>query len=198
MKKRFVMNILICLSFVLTVLTACGQEDKQGQEDQQRQQGVSKQSTRVIPMQPNGPPVRGNLAPDFTLQDLEGRTWSLAELKGKVVFINFWATWCAPCISELPSMKNLYNTLPKDQFTMLAILHNDEPNNAKGFVEKLDIPLPILLDTDNRVGMQYGLTGVPETFILDKKGIIREMHRGPAEWDSAEVIQLIKEYIEQE
>lgn len=196
MKKRFIIA-LVCLSFVIT---ACGQEDEQqqGQKDQQNQQGVSKQSTRVIPMQPNGPPVRGNLAPDFTLQDLEGRIWSLSELRGKVVFVNFWATWCAPCISELPSMKNLYNTLPKDQFTMLAILHNDEVSNAQGFVERLDITLPILVDADNRVGMEYGLTGVPETFILDKRGVIREMHRGPAEWDSAEVIQMIKEYIEQE
>ena len=198
MKKTFFIDIIVYLTLAF-LITACGQEDKQqqGQKDQQRQQG-GKQSTRVIPMQPNGPPVRGNLAPDFTLQDLEGRTWSLSELKGKVVFINFWATWCAPCISELPSMKNLYNTLPKDQFAMLAILYNDEVSNAKGFVEKLDITVPILLDADNRVGMQYGLTGVPETFILDKKGIIRELHRGPAEWDSTEVIQLIKEYIEQE
>ena len=152
---------------------------------------------RVITMQPDGPPVAGNPAPDFTLTDIEGRTWTLSQLKGQVVFLNFWATWCPPCVSEMPSMQNLYNTLPQDQFKMLAVLYNDEASNARSFAKKLDITLPILIDEGNRVGMSYGLTGVPETFLLDKDGIIREKFQGPAEWDSADSIHLIRRYIEQ-
>lgn len=194
MSKFFSIIIIPCLFFVIT---ACSQEDQQNQQAQ-KSQGHQGPTTRVIPMQPDGPPVRGNLAPDFTLTDLEGRTWTLSALKGQVVFINFWATWCPPCVSEMPSMQNLYDTLPKDQFRMLAVLYSDEVDNAKDFSEKLDITLPILVDEGNRVGMQYGLTGVPETFILDKQGIIRETHKGPAEWDSAEVIHMLREYMDQD
>ncbi|MCI5139804.1 MAG: TlpA family protein disulfide reductase [Candidatus Electrothrix sp. AR1] len=188
MNKVFSLVLLLCFSLILS---ACGQE-----EEQQRK--MSEEPTpRVITMQPYGPPVAGNPAPDFTLVDIEGRTWTLSELKGQVVFLNFWATWCPPCISEMPAMQNLYNTLPQDQFKMLAVLYSDEAGNAKEFAKKLDITLPILVDEGNQVGMNYGLTGVPETFILDKEGIIREKVKGPAEWDSAESIHMLRGYIDQ-
>ena len=188
MKRMLSLAILLSLSLIIS---ACSREDEQ------RPEKPGETVTRVIPMQPDGPPVVGNLAPDFTLTDIEGRTWTLSQLKGQVVFLNFWATWCPPCVSEMPSMQNLYKTLPQDQFTMLAVLYNDEAGNAKRFAEKLDITLPILIDESSRTGMNYGLTGVPETFILDKEGIIREKVTGPAEWDSAEVIHLLREYINQ-
>ncbi len=188
MNNFFSLVLLLCFSLILS---ACGQEEEQ-------QQKMSEEPPpRVITMQPYGLPVKGNPAPDFTLVDIEGRTWTLSELKGQVVFLNFWATWCPPCISEMPSMQNLYNTLPQDQFKMLAVLYSDEAGNAKDFAEKLDITLPILVDEGNRVGMEYGLTGVPETFILDKQGIIRETMKGPAEWDSAESIHMLRGYIDQ-
>jgi len=188
MNRNFFLLILLCFSLILA---SCGQE-----EEQQRKMS-EEPPPRVITMQPDGLPVVGNPAPDFTLMDLEGRTWTLSELKGQVVFLNFWATWCPPCISEMPSMQNLYNTLPQDQFKMLTILYSDEASNAKDFAEKLEITLPILVDGDKKVGMEYGLTGVPETFILDKQGIIRETVKGPAEWDSAEVIHMLRGYIDQ-
>lgn len=191
MNKILLIVISLCFSLMLS---SCHQEEKE-------QQSLKKMSEepppRVITMQPDGSPVQGNPAPDFTLVDIEGRTWTLAELKGQVVFLNFWATWCPPCVSEMPAMQNLYNTLPQDQFKMLAILYGDEARNATAFAEKLDITLPILLDEGNQVGMHYGLTGVPETFILDKKGIIREKFQGPAEWDSADAIHMIRQYIEE-
>jgi peroxiredoxin len=188
MNKILFIVILLCFSLMLS---SCRQE-----EEQQRKMS-GEPPPRVITMQPDGPPVQGNPAPDFTLVDIEGKTWTLADLKGQVVFLNFWATWCPPCVSEMPAMQNLYNTLPQDQFKMLAILYGDEARNATAFAEKLDITLPILLDEGNQVGMNYGLTGVPETFILDKKGIIREKFQGPAEWDSADAIHMIRRYIEE-
>ena len=137
----------------------------------------------------------GNPAPNFDTVDLKGNVWSLSKLKGKVVFINFWATWCAPCREEMPSMQRLYAKLPKNKFEMIALFNNDKPAAVKNCVTKLNITMPILSDEYNFAGTKYGLTGLPETFIVDKQGIIREKFIGPAEWDSPEVVDILMKYI---
>ena len=146
-----------------------------------------------------GPKVAtvGKPAPDFTLVDLEGKTWTLSELKGQVVFVNFWATWCPPCREEMPSMQRLYTMLPKDKFKMLAILSQDDPALAKHFAAKLGIAMPILDDQANNIGPKYGLTGVPETYIVDKNGVLREKFIGPARWDSPQFVRMLTTYINQ-
>ena len=148
-----------------------------------------------------GPPrdvaTVGKPAPDFTLMDREGKTWTLSELKGQVVFVNFWATWCPPCVKEMPSMQRLYDTLPADKFKMLAVLNSDKPINADFFAAKHKITFPILNDQDNKIGPKYGLTGVPETYIVDKQGVVREKFIGPAEWDSPGVVQMLMGYMNQ-
>jgi len=168
MKKLSLLILLCCLPFFFS---ACGQ----------------------------GPKVAtvGERAPDFTLVDLKGKTWTLSELKGQVVFVNFWATWCPPCIEEMPSMQKLYTMLPQDKFKMLAILNNDNPAIASSFATKFGITIPILNDRDNKVGPEYGLTGVPETFIVDKQGVVREKFIGPARWDSPMSVQMLMKYINQ-
>ena len=137
----------------------------------------------------------GKPAPDFDTIDMKGNIWSLSKLKGQVVFVNFWATWCAPCREEMPSMQRLYAKLPKDKFKMIALFNNDKPTVVEGFVAKLGITMPILNDESNIIGTKYGLTGLPETFIIDKQGVIREKHIGPAEWDSPEVVNMLMKYI---
>lgn len=146
-----------------------------------------------------GPKVAtvGETAPDFTLVDRKGKTWTLSELKGQVVFVNFWATWCPPCREEMPSMQRLYTMLPKDKFKMLAILNSDDPAMADTFLRKFNITIPVLNDQKNKVGPKYGLTGLPETFIIDKTGVLREKFIGPAPWDSLEIIQMLMKYINQ-
>ncbi|MBU0945275.1 MAG: TlpA family protein disulfide reductase [Proteobacteria bacterium] len=139
----------------------------------------------------------GKPAPDFTLVDRKGKTWTLSELKGQVVFVNFWATWCPPCREEMPSMQRLHTMLPQDKFKMLAILNSDDPALADSFAAKLGITMPILDDQANTVGPKYGLTGVPETFIVDKQGVLREKFIGPARWDSPGYIQMLTKYINQ-
>lgn len=134
-------------------------------------------------------------APDFTLADMQGKKWILSQLKGQVVFVNFWATWCPPCREEMPSMQRLFAKLPQNKFKMLAVLNRDEPKLAVDFAGKLGLTMPILNDQDNAVGQLYGLTGVPETFIVDKKGVIREKFIGPAQWDSPAVVAMIMNYI---
>jgi peroxiredoxin len=168
MKK---LSFLILLFFLPLFIAACGQ----------------------------GPKVAevGKPAPDFTLVDRKGKTWTLSELKGQVVFVNFWATWCPPCREEMPSMQRLYSSLPKDKFKMLAILNKDEPALADNFAAKLGITMPILDDQANNVGTKYGLTGLPETFIVDKQGVLRKKFIGPAQWDSPAVKRMLMYYINQ-
>ena len=137
----------------------------------------------------------GKPAPDFDTIDLNGDIWSLSKLKGQVVFINFWATWCAPCREEMPSMQRLYAKLPKDKFKMIALYNRDKPAIVKDFVAKLGINMPILDDQENIIGKRYGLTGLPETFIVDKQGVIREKFIGPAEWDTPRFVAMLTKYI---
>jgi cytochrome c biogenesis protein CcmG, thiol:disulfide interchange protein DsbE len=146
-----------------------------------------------------GPTVAevGKPAPDFALIDRTGQVWTLSELRGQVVFVNFWATWCPPCREEMPSMQKLQALLPADRFKMLAILHKDDPKLADIFAKRLGLTMPILHDQDTRVGIQYGLTGVPETFIVDKQGVIRQKFIGPAQWDSPQFVQMMMNYINQ-
>jgi peroxiredoxin len=168
MKKLSFLILLCCLSLFLT---ACGQGPKKVEI--------------------------GEPAPDFTLVDLQGKTWTLSELKGQVVFVNFWATWCPPCREEMPSMQELHTMLPKDKFKMLAILNGDDPALADIFAKKLDLTMPILNDQDNTVGAVYGLTGLPETFIIDNQGILREKFIGPAQWNAPVHVQMLMKYIDQ-
>jgi peroxiredoxin len=137
----------------------------------------------------------GNPAPDFDTLDLKGEVWSLSKLRGKVVFLNFWATWCPPCREEMPAMQRLYTKLPKDKFEMIALYNRDEKTAVRNFVSKLGLTFPILSDEYNFAGTKYGLTGLPETFIIDKQGVIREKIIGPVEWDSQEIVDMLTKYI---
>ena len=137
----------------------------------------------------------GKQAPDFDTVDLKGDVWSLSKLKGQVVFLNFWATWCPPCREEMPSMERLYAKLPKEKFVMIALFNKDDPAAVKNFVTKLGITFPILSDEYNFAGTKYGLNGLPETFIIDKQGVIQEKYIGQVEWDSPEIVEMLTKYI---
>lgn len=143
------------------------------------------------------PAVRaiGKLAPDFILQDTHGKTWHLSELRGKVVFVNFWATWCPPCRAEMPSMQELKQALPADSFQMLAILSNDQAEVAEKLTASIGFSAPILLDPNNQAATSYGITGVPETYIIDKDGILREMVIGGMHWSTPEARQMLAKYL---
>ena len=94
-------------------------------------------------------------------------------------------------------MQELYDKLPKDKFKMLAILNNDDPALADSFAAKLGLTIPILDDQANTVGAQYGLTGVPETFIINKKGMVVRKYLGPAQWTATRYIEMLKQFIDQ-
>ena len=139
--------------------------------------------------------VVGKPVQDFTLNDSEGNMWKLSDLKGKVVFINFWATWCVTCKAEQADKTKLYNTMKGEPFQMLGVLFRDDPNNLPGYFKKIDVSAPTLIDPENDLAKLYGITGVPETFILDKEGILRERIVGPRVWGDNETVALIKKWL---
>ncbi|MFV1950819.1 MAG: TlpA disulfide reductase family protein, partial [Nitrospinota bacterium] len=129
-------------------------------------------------------PAMSHIAPDFTLPDISGvNNVTLSELRGKVVFLNFWATWCATCREEMPSMEKLYQRFKDDDFEMLTINIDKSGKSAAGpYTKELGLTFPVLLDPDGKVSRMYQLTGVPETFIIGKNGVIVYKAIGPVEW----------------
>ncbi|WP_243370658.1 TlpA disulfide reductase family protein [Geotalea sp. SG265] len=140
------------------------------------------------------PAIEGKAAPDFTLQDLSGRQVQLSQFKGKVVFLNFWATWCPPCREEIPSMMKLNRDMAGKPFQMLAVSIDEGGKGAvENFFGKSGMMLPALLDTDNAVSKRYGTTGVPETFVLDKNGMIVKKVVGGMDWSDPQVVAYFNE-----
>lgn len=139
----------------------------------------------------------GKPAPQFSLYTNQGEKWSLADQKGKVVLVNFWATSCPPCRAEMPSMQKLYASLPRDKFEILSILYNDDPSIAQNFVKKFRYTFPVLIDYKSQIAGQYGITGVPETFVIDPEGILREKYIGAHDWNSAKSSEMINKYLKQ-
>lgn len=126
----------------------------------------------------------GYRPPNFTLQDLQGRTVELGSFRGKVIFINFWATWCAPCRAEMPAMERLYQDLKDKDFIMLAISQDLEGKAVvEPFVKEFKFTFPILLDPDLRLNDQYELRGIPTTLLIDKTGTITHKMLGARDWN---------------
>jgi peroxiredoxin len=137
--------------------------------------------------------VAGDAAPDFQLEDTKGNQVSLAALRGKVVLVNFWATWCPPCIEEMPSMERLNEIMSGDDFVMLAI--NTEKNGRSvvpAFLKKTPYSFPILFDDKGVVQQRYGVYKFPESFIIRKDGTIDEKIIGPLDWSSTKTITYLK------
>jgi len=137
----------------------------------------------------------GKPAPDFVLQDASGKTWQLSSLKGKVVFVNFWATWCKPCRDEMPSMEALNQAMAGQPFQLLAIVFNDDLDMANSFARRLGVTFPVLANPAPELTEAYMITGVPETFLIDANGILRHRFIGPYNWDTPEMRNLVQELL---
>jgi peroxiredoxin len=135
----------------------------------------------------------GEPAPNFQLRDMNGRTVSLSELRGKVVLLNFWATWCGPCRVEMPAMERLYRAYDRKDFEILAV-STDAQGVAvtRPFQEENKLTFPILHDSDFRVGLSYGARTLPMTFMVDRQGIVRQHIFGARDWEAPEAHQLIE------
>ncbi|MDD2335440.1 MAG: TlpA disulfide reductase family protein [Geobacteraceae bacterium] len=139
-------------------------------------------------------PREGSIAPDFSLKDLSGETVQLSDLRGTVVLLNFWATWCPPCREEVPSLSRLNAALTGKGVRMVTVsIDNGGSNTVESFFRMTGYRLPTVLDPGGTVGKMYGITGVPETFILDRQGVIKKKVIGPFPWDDPSVITYLSE-----
>ncbi len=137
----------------------------------------------------------GVSAPDFLLKDIEGRDVSLADFRGKLVFLNFWATWCPPCREEMPSMEKLYRTMQGRPFEMLAVSIDDDPKRVERYRSSMEYTFPILMDQNQKVAALYRTTGVPETFLIGPDGTILYKVIGPLDWEDSENLAVIEEIL---
>lgn len=139
-------------------------------------------------------PYSGKPLPDFTLTDMDGKSHTLSDYKGQVVMVNFWATYCTPCIKEMPSMERLRVKMAGLPFTILAIDMAETPEEVSAFFNrhKIDIGFPILLDPEGGVIEQWRISAIPTTFIVAPDGTIRYALFGGLEWDSLAVQKSLK------
>lgn len=122
--------------------------------------------------------VVGNAAPDFTLRRADGPNLRLQEQRGRVVMVNFWATWCGPCRQEMPHLNRLHAKYQGAGFTLLGVNIDEDAGKAVGLSGKLGLDFPILLDTDKTVSRRYNLTTMPSTVLIDRDGRVRHVHLG--------------------
>ena len=118
------------------------------------------------------------VAPDFTLRSVDGPNVRLQEQRGRVVLVNFWATWCAPCRQEMPHLNKLHDKYRGSGFVLLGVNIDDNARTATDLAAKLGLKFPVLLDTDKTVSKLYEMGAMPSTVVIDREGRVRFLHRG--------------------
>ena len=131
-------------------------------------------------------------APDFTLPARDGGTVQLSSLKGQVVMINFWATWCGPCRQEMPLLEQLQAKYEPLGFTLLGVNVETDSAAASAWLKGVPVSFPILFDTKNAVAEQFGVMGMPSSVFVDREGRVRHVHRGYKPGDEAQYADMIR------
>ena len=154
--------------------------------------GITADELRQLGLQPL---KEGTEIVDFELQDLTGATRSLSDFNGKVVFLNFWATWCGPCRFEMPSMERLYQGLKAKGLEIVAINLQEDRKSVQRFVDEYNLSFTILLDTTGRVGATYGARSIPTTYVVDRDGLVIAGTIGTREWDSKDYVRFFEKLL---
>jgi peroxiredoxin len=131
------------------------------------------------------------MAPEFILEDIYGRQHALADYRGKVVVVNFWATWCSPCLAEMPSMQRAANWLAKYDIPLLAVGVGETKDRVQRFHQNMPVTFPLLLDTGSEVMEAWAARSLPTTYVLDQKGQVIYLAIGSREWDSPKILKQI-------
>jgi cytochrome c biogenesis protein CcmG, thiol:disulfide interchange protein DsbE len=137
----------------------------------------------------------GGATPPLALKDLSGKDNGLAQQRGKAVLINFWATWCAPCVKEMPALQKLADNLADERFALLTVNFGEGEGRIEPFLKRLELRLPVLLDRDMDTTKGWGVRGLPATFLLDANHRVRYQVLGELEWDHPAVEQKIRELL---
>ncbi len=148
-------------------------------------------SVKIVPI------AVGLAAPDFKFPGMDGKMVSLSEFRGKVVLVNIWATWCPSCVDEMPSMEKLYQKLKGEDFEILAVSIDSLGEKVVApFMKKYKLTFPALIDSAGAIRMGYRTTGVPESFIIDKDGILVKKIIGSLDWTKPEVLHFFQRLIQ--
>ncbi|MFZ5555260.1 MAG: peroxiredoxin family protein [Pseudomonadota bacterium] len=137
-------------------------------------------------------PLQANPAPEFSLADMDGKRHRLSDYRGKVVLVNFWATWCPPCRAEMPSMQRAWLTLKQENIVMLAVNVGEGADTIFEFTGEFPVEFPLLLDRDSKVTAQWPVRGLPTTFVVDPQGRLAYRAIGAREWDDPELLKALR------
>lgn len=137
-------------------------------------------------------PKVGDPAPAFKLRTLDGKTVSLADYKGQVVMLNFWASWCGPCRQEMPHLDALQSSLGKAGFAVVGVNVDEDPAAARAFLKKVPVSFTQVSDADNKVAQSYENAAMPTSFFIDRKGNIAAIHQGYRKGEEATYRTIIK------
>lgn len=133
----------------------------------------------------------------FNLPDLKGQTHSLSDYRGKVVLVNFWASWCLPCVVEIPELTQLKQHMARQPFEVLALNVGEGENRVKHFAKRMNFSLPVLLDTSSKVFNEWKIEIMPTSFLIDANGRVRYRVLGNPGWDNEQTLSLIEKLIKE-
>ena len=136
------------------------------------------------------PPRIGTVAPDFTVQDAQNKV-TLSQLRGQVVVLNFWATWCAPCVEEVPSLVEMQRRMKAKGVTVLAVSVDVDESAFRQFIKQHGVNLMAVRDPDQKSNSLYGTSKFPETFVIDRNGVMRRKFIGAVDWTDPEVTEFL-------
>jgi len=134
-------------------------------------------------------------APDFTLQGEDGKTHRLSDYRGKVVVLNFWATWCPPCRYEMPSMERAHKKVQGEDIVLLAVNVGESEDKVFEFTGQYPVTFQLLLDTDGTVIKKYPVIGLPTTFIINPQGVVTHRAIGGREWDDEKLLAQLRKLL---
>jgi peroxiredoxin len=138
----------------------------------------------------------GKMAPDFALRDLAGKTVTLSSFRGKIVFLNLWATWCPPCRTEMPSIETLHKTFAANpDFVALMVSEDADVKKPPEYIKKNGFDFAVLLDPENKVGEAYDVSGLPESFVIGRDGRIVAHHVGPYDWANTSIRDALQDLL---
>ena len=140
-------------------------------------------------------PYQGGATPPLALKDLSGKTHKLEDYRGRVVLVNFWASWCPPCRAEMPSMQRLKEKMAGKAFTILAVDMGEPAAVVNTYLKEIHTDFSILLDTDGHALKAWKVFAFPTSYVIDSKGQIRYALFGPVEWDEADTVQKISDLL---
>ncbi|TVR30170.1 MAG: TlpA family protein disulfide reductase [Spirochaetaceae bacterium] len=200
MKRTLIAAGIFSVIAVVTVWVAfasgsrdAGAAETQAEARQHDAEAVA-ELLRSVGIQPYSGPQRRI---DFDLENLAEESRSLSDYRGRLLFLNFWATWCPPCIEEMPSMQRLSDQLLGEGLTMVAVNVQEGRDDIRPFVDELGLTFEILLDRRGQTGQAYGVRGLPTTVLLDRQGYVLGTKLGFAIWDDPQVVQALRDVLQE-